>query len=75
MIVDRGFIDGPQIGRLKTEYGVDTVIPIRKNMDLLEDVRGIVKLGVRWEEYQRPRREPLTPPRPKYPSEPAAADG
>lgn len=68
LLVDRGFIDGPQIGRLKTEYGVDTVIPIRKNMDILQDVRGIVKLGVRWEEYQRPRREPLTPPRPKHPT-------
>ncbi len=68
LLVDRGFIDGPQIGRLKTEYGVDTVIPIRKNMDILQDVRGIVKLGVRWEEYQRPRREPLTPPRPMHPT-------
>ena len=68
LIVDRGFIDGPQIGRLKTEYGVDTVIPIRKKMDILEDVRGIVKLGVRWEEYHRPHREPLTPPRPKHPT-------
>ena len=67
LIVDRGFIDGPQIGKLKTEYGVDTVIPVRKNMDILQDVRGIVKLGVKWEEYERPRRQPLTPPRPKHP--------
>lgn len=68
LLVDRGFIDGPQIGRLKTDYGVDSVIPIRKNMDILEDVRGIVKLGLRWEEYQRPRRPPLTPPRPPHPT-------
>ncbi len=27
-----------------------------------------MKLGVRWEEYQRPRREPLTPLRPKHPT-------
>lgn len=68
LLVDRGFIDGSQIGKLKTEYGVDTVIPVRKNMDILQDVRGIVKLGVRWEEYQRPHREPLTSPRPKHPT-------
>jgi hypothetical protein len=68
LIVDRGFIDGPQIGKLQTEYGVDTVIPVRKNMDILQDVRGIVKLGVRWEEYQRPRRAPLIPPRPQHPT-------
>jgi hypothetical protein len=31
LIVDRGFIDGPRIGRAKTDYQVDTVIPVRKN--------------------------------------------
>ncbi len=71
LIVDRGFIDGPHIGKLKTEYGVDTVIPVRKNMDILQDVRGLVKLGMKWEEYERPRRQPLTPPRPAR--HPAAA--
>jgi hypothetical protein len=68
LVVDRGFIDGPQIGQLKTKHGIDTVIPVRKNMDILQDVRGVVTLGVRWEEYQRPRRRPLTPPRPKHPT-------
>jgi hypothetical protein len=61
LLVDRGFIDGPQIGRLKTEFGVDTVIPIRKNMDILQDVRGIVTLDVSWEEYQPSRRASLSP--------------
>ena len=37
LVVDRGFIDGPQIGRLKTEYGIDTVIPIRSDMDILQE--------------------------------------
>lgn len=70
LIVDRGFIDGPQIGRLKTDYGVDTVIPIRKNMDILEDVRGLVALDTQWEEYQPTRRAPVTskPSRPKHPT-------
>ena len=43
LVVDRGFIDGPRIGRLKTVHGVDTIIPVRKNMDILADVRGMVK--------------------------------
>ena len=68
LILDRGFIDGPQIGRLKTEYQIDTVIPIRKNMEILEDVRGIIQLDTAWEEYQRHGREPLEPSRPKHPT-------
>lgn len=68
LILDRGFIDGPQIGRLKTEHGIDTVIPIRKDMNLLEDVRGIVKLNPKWEEYQPPCRPPLEAPRAKHPT-------
>jgi hypothetical protein len=67
LIVDRGFIDGPRIGRAKTEYQVDTVIPIRKNMDILEDVRGVVKLDVSWEEYQPAGRAPLEASRSQHP--------
>jgi hypothetical protein len=66
LVLDRGFIDGPRIGRAKTEYQVDTVIPVRKNMDILEDVRGVVKLGVPWEEYQSTRRAPLEIPRARH---------
>ena len=69
LVVDRGFIDGPQMGRLKTEYGVDTVIPIRKNMDILQDVRGVVTLDVPWQEYHPTHRQPiLKPPRTKHPT-------
>jgi hypothetical protein len=68
LILDRGFIDGPQIGRLKTDYQVNTVIPIRKNMDILEDVRGLVKLDRAWEEYRRVPRPPLQPPRAQHPT-------
>jgi len=32
LLLDRGFINGPQIGRLKRDYGIDTVIPIRADM-------------------------------------------
>jgi hypothetical protein len=68
LILDRGFIDGPQIGRMKTEHDIDTVIPVRKNMDILEDVRGVVQLDVAWDEYQRHGRERLEPTRPKHPT-------
>jgi len=67
LILDRGFIDGPQMGRVKNEYGIDSVIPVRKNIEILEDVRGVVKLNVDWEEYQRTGRQPLEPSRPKHP--------
>jgi len=66
LVVDRGFIDGPQIGHLKQDLGIDVVIPIRSNMNILEDVQGLVKLGVPWEEY--PGDSPSTPkPTPTQP--------
>ncbi len=68
LVVDRGFIDGAQIGRLKTAYGVDTVIPVRKNMDILQDVRGLVTLDADWQEYRPARREPLAQPKTKHPT-------
>jgi hypothetical protein len=59
LLLDRGFINGPQIGRLKRDHGIDTVIPIRSDMDLQEDVRGLMKLSTSWEEYAPTRRAPL----------------
>lgn len=55
LILDRGFIDGPQIGRLKTDYGIDTVIPLKTNMDAYHDVMGLTRLkDFGWEPYQPP---------------------
>ena len=59
LLLDRGFINGAQIGKLKREHGVDTVIPIRSDMDLQDDVRGLMTLSTTWEEYEPPRRSPL----------------
>jgi Transposase DDE domain len=56
LLLDRGFINGPQIGRLKQEHGIDTVIPIRSDMNLQEDVRGLMQPSTTWEEYQPTRR-------------------
>jgi len=63
LVVDRGFIDGPKIGHLKTDLGVDVLIPVRSDMDILKDARGLVKLGADWHEWRPTPRDPLDPPR------------
>jgi hypothetical protein len=65
LLLDRGFINGPQMGRLKQDHGIDTVIPIRSDMDVLEDVRGLTKLKTEWESYDPTHRPSL--PRLKSP--------
>jgi len=70
LLVDRGFINGEQIGRLKQDYGIDTVIPIRSDMDLVEDVQGLCRLSPAWEEYRPSHRPPLAPLRPAHPRHP-----
>ena len=37
LILDRGFLDGPSIGRCKQEYGIDILIPARSNMEITRD--------------------------------------
>ena len=59
LLLDRGFINGPEIGRLKREHHIDTVIPMRSTMEVQEDVRGLMQLPTPWEEYQPRQREPL----------------
>jgi hypothetical protein len=55
LILDRGLLEGPQIGRLKTDYDIDTVIPLRTNMDAYHDALGLTRLkDSRWEPYQLP---------------------
>ena len=56
LILDRGFIDGPGIGRCKRDYGVDVILPLRKNMDLYKDALGVTQArGFTWERYEEPR--------------------
>jgi len=43
IIVDRGFIDGAWISALKAE-GLDTIIGLRENMDLYQDMLGLCQL-------------------------------
>lgn len=52
LIVDRGFIDGPQLGRLQQDYRIETILPVRANMDLYADALGLTRLrDFRWEPY------------------------
>ncbi len=37
LIMDRGFIDGKNLGRCKQEWGVDVLIPMKRNMDIWTD--------------------------------------
>jgi len=69
LIVDRGLIDGPRMGRLKQRYHIDTLVPLRTNMDAYADAIGLTRLAnFRWEPYQRP--EPPPPPSPPPPKPP-----
>lgn len=63
LILDRGFIDGEQIGRCKQKHGIDILIPLKKNMDLYQDVLGLVR-------EKKVKFEPYSPPPPKTPADP-----
>jgi hypothetical protein len=59
LIVDRGFLDGARIGHLKRRWNVDTVSGLKSNMELLEDARGLLRLGpVAWQNYRPPSPPP-----------------
>jgi len=45
LILDRGFLDGFNIGRCKTKFGIDIVIPARENMEVYKDVVGLAEAG------------------------------
>jgi Transposase DDE domain len=45
LILDRGFLDGAQIGRCKQEWGINVLIPARQNMDIYQDVLGLAEAG------------------------------
>jgi len=62
MILDRGFIDGPAIGRAKLEHGIDTTIGVRRNMDAYRDAVGLASLpDTVWQPHMR-LEQPVDPP-------------
>lgn len=66
LILDRGFLDGKSISTCKKDYGIDVLIPVRRNMDIYEDAMALFKLpDVSWVCLQEPVVEPQNLPRPR----------
>ncbi len=66
LILDRGFLDGEEIARCKKDYGVDVLIPVRKNMNIYADALSLFDLpDVTWVACQEPepKKQPQQPPR------------
>jgi hypothetical protein len=67
LILDRGFLDGPAIGRCKQEWGIDVLIPAKSNMDVFVDVVGLATAGkLNFQPWVQPTPEanPVPVPRP-----------
>jgi hypothetical protein len=66
LILDRGFLDGEAIATCKNEYGIDILIPIRRNMDIYEDAMALFALPeTDWFVCQEPESEVKKPARAK----------
>ncbi len=65
LILDRGFIDGEAISTCKKKYGIDVLIPVRRNMDIYQDALSLFSLHTEWTEFEKPKKEQSTPPRPR----------
>jgi hypothetical protein len=65
LILDRGFIDGEAISRCKKDYGMDILIPVRRNMDIYGDAMALFRLPeVDWVCCKAPPAEMREPARP-----------
>jgi len=66
LILDRGFIDGEAISRCKKDYGMDILIPVRRNMDIYGDAMALFSLPeVEWVGCKDPPAEMKEPARPR----------
>ncbi len=66
LIVDRGFLDGEAISFCKRKYGIDILIPLRRNMDLYGDALALFREPeVDWVECKEREEEGKEPVRPK----------
>jgi len=45
LILDRAFLDVAMISRFKEGYGIDTLMPLKKNMDAASDAKGLSRLS------------------------------
>ncbi len=59
LILDRGFIDGPSIGRCKQDHHIDVLIPAKRNMDIYRDAVGLAEGGaLQFQPWSPPARAP-----------------
>ena len=66
LILDRAFLDGKAISTCKEHYGIDILIPARRDMDIYEDAMALFQLPeVPWFCCEQPAVEPKTPARPR----------
>jgi hypothetical protein len=61
LILDRGFIDGKNLTRCKQHWGIDVLLPMKKNMDIWEDAWALGKQSD-WQELAPPVPAPKSPP-------------
>jgi Transposase DDE domain len=66
LILDRGFLDGKAISQCKEQYGIDILIPIRRNMDLYTDAMALFRGSeVEWVQCKEQREEARESDRPR----------
>jgi hypothetical protein len=54
LIIDRGFLDGEMIADFKNRYGIDCLIPLKKNMAAYLDAKGLARLEDKpWEKVDK----------------------
>jgi hypothetical protein len=66
LVLDRGFIDGEQLSRCKQDWGIEVVIPMKKNMDIWADAWALApREGWRPVPEVAPPLVPIPPARPE----------
>jgi hypothetical protein len=66
LLLDRGFIDGPNIALCKQQWGIDVVVPMKKKMDIWQDAWALGK-QCPWQQLAQPASapKPVPPQRPQ----------
>lgn len=63
LIHDKGFIDGARTSRFKTDYGIDSVLPLKAGMLDWEDAKRLASIdGKSWQVWRPPPPPPLIVP-------------
>jgi hypothetical protein len=58
LVLDRGFIDGERLSRCQRDWGIEVLIPMKKNMDIWTDAWALAPQGT-WQ--RRPEPTPTVP--------------